>query len=118
MPTIPTSEVISGYEKLGIVGILLLVLFIGLLVIVWAVKQAQSTAAKFFEFVTHLTKALAQQAAAFERQHESQISLHERLDNLMSCTRSGCPVFEMRKKQHKDATRFENPPHDTATASH
>ena len=119
MPTLPSSEIISGYEKLGIVGILLLVLFIGLIVIVWAVRQLKSVAMDFFRFITLLTKAQAEQAAAFEQQHESQSSLHERLDGLMSCTRSGCPVFEMRKKQHKDATRYEDtPPHGTATTSH
>ncbi len=118
MNHVPSPEVISGYEKLGIVGILVFVLFIGLIVIVWAVKQLRSLAAQFFGFVTHQTAALTKFSAAHEEQQETQVRLHERMDSLFSCTRAGCPVFEMRKKQHKDAARATqenpvpaNPPH-------
>lgn len=100
---IPSPETISGYEKLGIIGILLLVLIVGLIVIVWAVKQLREVATNFFNFVTHQTKVLAEFKSAHEQQQDTQLTLHERLDDLFSCTRQGCPVFEMRKKQQKQA---------------
>ena len=106
MNPIPSAETIGGYEKLGIIGILLLVLCVGLVVIVYSVRQVKIIADQFFQFVTHLTKAQTEQAAAFDQQQEISTRLHERLDNLMSCTRSGCPVFIMRKQQQKDAVRF------------
>lgn len=105
MPPVPSPEVLSGYEKLGIIGILLLVLAVGLLVIAWAVRRFSTLAAQAFEFVREQTHALTSLRDAHEQQQETQERIHERLDGLMSCTRGGCPVFEMRKKQHKDAAR-------------
>ena len=90
--------------------ILVFVLFVGLGVIVWAVKQLKSVAQNFFNFVTHQTKVLSEFKAVTEEQQETQVHLHERMDSLFSCTRSGCPVFEMRKKQHKAAARAEENP--------
>lgn len=110
MPPIPSPETISGYEKLGIIGILLLVLIAGMIVIAWAVKQMRSVATQFFGFVTEQTKALTAFKSAHEEQQETQVRMHERLDNLFSCTRPGCPIFSMRKSQQKDASRFSESP--------
>lgn len=108
---VPSAETLSGYEKLGIIGILLLVLAVGIVVIGWAVRRFSRLASQAFEFVREQTHALTSLRDAHEKQQETQERLHERLDGLMSCTRRGCPVFEMRKKQHKDAARAaeENP---------
>lgn len=105
VPGIPSAETLAGYEKLGIVGILLLVLIIGLVVIIWAVRQLRSVSREFLGFVTEQTRTLTELRDAHEKQQETQERLHERLDTLLSCTRSGCPVFEMRKRQHRDAAR-------------
>jgi hypothetical protein len=104
MNPIPTPETLSGYEKLGTIGILLLVLAVGLAVITWAVRRFSQLAAQAFEFVQKQTEALTGVRDSIEQQHETQSRLHERLDALFSCTRAGCPVFEMRKKQQKDAS--------------
>lgn len=116
MNAIPSPEVLSGYEKLGIIGILLLVLSVGLVVIAWAVRRFSLLAAQAFEFVQKQTEALTGVKNAIEQQHETQIRLHERLDGLFSCARSGCPVFEMRKRQQKDVVRFSDP--DESPADH
>lgn len=120
MNTIPSPEVLSGYEKLGITGILLLVLSVGLVVIAWAVRRFSQLASQAFEFVQKQTEALTGVRNAIEQQHETQTRLHERLDGLFSCARSGCPVFEMRKQQHRDATRdlSRAPEQKTAPKSH
>ena len=102
---IPSPETLSGYEKLGTIGILLLVLATGMVVIVWAVRQLKVVARDFITFVTHQTTALTEVKEALEQQQETDTRLHERLDNLLSCTRDGCPVFRMRKQQQKDAAR-------------
>lgn len=113
MNGIPSAETLSNYEHLGIVGILLLVISIGLVVIVWAVKQLRALATNFFDFVTHQTQALTRFTESNETTQETQSRLHERMDHLFSCTRPGCPVFEMRKKQIKQAVKYE-PPGDVA----
>lgn len=105
MNNIPLPDVISGYEKLGIVGILVFVLFVGLIVIVWAVRQLKGVAKDFITYVTHQTTALTQVKESLDQQRDIDTRLHERLDNLLSCARSGCPVFEMRKKMQKEAAR-------------
>jgi len=105
MHTVPSPEVLSGYEKLGIIGILLHVLSVGLLVIGWAVRRVSLLASQAFEFVREQTHALTSLRDAHEKQQDTQDRLHERLDGLVSCTRGGCPVFEMRKKQQRDAAR-------------
>jgi hypothetical protein len=111
MTPIPSPETLSGYEKLGIIGILLLVLSTGLVVIVWAVRQLKVVARDFITFVTHQTAALTEVKVALEQQQETDLRLHERLDNLLSCTREGCPVFRMRQQQQRDAERApETPP--------
>jgi len=114
MNPIPSPEVLSGYEKLGIIGILLLVLSVGLVVIAWAVRRFSKLASQAFEFVQKQTEALTGVKNSIEQQHETQTRLHERLDGLFSCARSGCPVFEMRKRQQKDAVRFAEPDESTA----
>lgn len=114
MDTIPSAETLSAYEKLGNTGILLLVLAVGLVIIVWAVRRFSALAAQAFEFVQQQTHALTSLRDALGQQQETQERLHERLDVLMSCTRSGCPIFEMRKKQHKDSIRFQEPPPSSA----
>lgn len=110
MDTIPSAETIAGYEKLGIVGILLLVLVVGLVVIAWAVRRFSKLAAQAFEFVQQQTHALTTLRDAHEKQQDTQERLHERLDTLFSCTRPGCPIFVMRKQQQKDAVRSQEPP--------
>ncbi len=114
---VPSPETISGYEKLGIVGILLLVLIGGLIVIVWAVRELKGVATMVINAVTKHTVALTELKGAHEDQQETQNGLHQRLDGLMSCTRPGCPVFLMRKRQQKDAVRFDTPSSPTATTS-
>jgi Sec-independent protein translocase protein TatA len=111
MNPIPSPETLSGYERLGIIGILLLMLAVGLVVIGWAVRRFSRLASQAFDFVQQQTHALTSLRDSHEKQQETQERLHARLDALMSCTRSGCSVFEMRKKQHKDAARTseENP---------
>src|SRR6187401_797117 len=110
MAPIPSPEVLSGYEKLGIIGILLLVLSVGLAVITWAVRRFSQLAAQAFEFVQKQTEALTGVKDSIEQQHENQSRLHERLDGLFSCARTGCPVFEMRKRQQEDAHPAEPVP--------
>jgi len=91
------------------VGILLLVLAVGIVVIAWAVRRFSRLASQAFEFVQQQTSALTSLRDSHEKQQDTQERLHERLDLLLSCTRTGCPVFEMRRKQQKDAASGEHP---------
>lgn len=102
---VPSPETLSGYEKLGIIGILLLVICVGLVVIVWAVRQLRSVATAVLSFVTQITQALTEVKDSLDCQDDARTRLHERLDHVLSCTRSGCPLFNMRKAQQKDAAR-------------
>jgi Sec-independent protein translocase protein TatA len=102
---VPTPEALAGYDKLGITAVLIFVILTGLVVIVWAVKQLRSVAREFIAFVREITQALAEVQDAMDRQHEVAARLHERLDGLVSCTRKGCPVYDMRRKQQRDAAR-------------
>ena len=102
---VPTPEALAGYDKLGSTAVLVFVLMVGLAVIVWAVKQLRSVAREFIGFVREITKALAEVQDAMEQHHEVATRLHERLDGLVSCTRKGCPVYDMRRKQQRDAAR-------------
>lgn len=102
---VPTPESLAGYDKLGITAVLIFVIIVGLVVIVWAVRQLRAVGRDVIAFIREITQALAEVKDALEKQHEVATRLHERTDNLMSCTRKGCPVFEMRRKQQRDAAR-------------
>ena len=105
MHPLPTPEALSGYDRLGITAILVFVIIVGLVVIVWAVRQLRSVAREFLGFVTQQIEVMTSLKDGHDKQQQTQERLHERLDGLLSCTRAGCPVFEMRKRQHRDAAK-------------
>lgn len=93
---IPSAETIHGYEKLGIVGILLLVLII----LLWVVLNVGS---KIFgwvkEFGLKVLDQLNKQTLALENVKQSNASmevgqarLHARIDDTLRCPAPGCPL--------------------------
>lgn len=89
---IPSAQTFQNYERLGNVGILLLVLFVLLLV-----------GAKVFgwvkEFGQQVLSQLGKQTMALENVKHSNASmevnqsrLHERLDSLFRCPARPCPL--------------------------
>jgi len=89
---LPSAETFHSYEKLGSVGILLLILFVGLLV-----------GGKVFgwlkEFGQQVLAQLGKQTLALENVKQSNASmevnqsrLHERLDALFRCPARPCPL--------------------------
>ena len=100
---VPTPETLAGYDKLGATAVLVFVLLTGLIVIIWAVKQLRGVAREVIAFVREITRALAEVKDSLDKQHEVATRLHERIDGVVGCTRKGCPVYEMRRKQQRAA---------------
>ncbi len=93
---LPTAETIAGYEKLGIVGILLLVLVI----VLWAsLKVGINIFGWVKEFGIKVLDQLNKQTMALENVKQSNASmeigqtrLHARMDDVLRCPARPCPL--------------------------
>lgn len=97
MNQLPDPETISNYEKLGIVGILILVLIILLGVGTWLILTFRRALSQAISYVQAQTTALTATHAKLDNVEESQTRIHERMDQLFGCAKTGCPVLAMRR---------------------
>lgn len=93
---IPSASEIANYEKLGIVGILLLVLLIFLAV---GLKVGSNIFGWIREFGGKVLDQLNKQTLALENVKQSNASmevgqtrLHERMDHVLRCPARPCPL--------------------------
>jgi hypothetical protein len=103
---LPTSQTFAGYEKLGIVGILLVVLFVGLL-------MSNRIFGWIKEFGGNVLTQLGKQTVALENVKQSnasmeigQLRMHERMDMLLRCPAHPCPL---RPTDHVALARYAAP---------
>lgn len=105
---LPSAETLHSYEKLGIVGILLLVMLIGLMLVTWVFHKVFGKVFGWVkEFGGNVLEQLNKQTLALENVKQSNASmeinqarLHERLDTNLRCPLRPCP---MRPTDHVEA---------------
>ena len=93
---IPSPSTVQEYAKLDVPGILIFVLFIGLVIIIYAVRRFSVISDSALKFVEKQTEALTSVKDAVKEQIESQTRLHERIDTILTCPKAACPVMKMR----------------------
>lgn len=102
---IPNAQTFASYEKLGIVGILLVVLFVMLV-------MGNRIFGWIKEFGSNVLSQLAKQTVALENVKQSnasmeinQVRMHERFDMLLRCPAHPCPL---RPTDHVGLVRYPN----------
>lgn len=89
---IPSAESLQRYEKLGIIAILLLVLFIGLGVGAMVFGWVKEFGLKVLDQLTKQTLALENVKQSNASMEVGQARLHARLDENMRCPMRPCPM--------------------------
>ncbi len=107
---LPSAEKLAGYEHLGIVGILLLVLVVGIVLIAFIARRFSLLASRGFDFVQEQTKVLTEVRDSHEDLRTGINVLLARVDRLLECGKHDCPVRSLRMSQ-------PSPPGATETAS-
>ena len=96
LPSVPSAETLSGYERLGIVGILLLVLSVSLIVLFFLLRHFAKTGAEISQqhsaFVAKQTEILSGLTSAVNANTASANTLHGRIDRILECPLPKCPA--------------------------
>lgn len=94
----PTPEVLSGYDKLGIVAILIFVLLVGLFGFLklfnWLKSFGDKHLAGQVDVVQALTEVQGDQhslATGITELKQGQSELHRRIDSIYGCSKADCP---------------------------
>ncbi len=95
---IPSAETVASYERLGIVGILLLLLFVGLIVARSIMKFVKELIADQKELTAASVQAITKSTDAVEALRDSADTLHRRLDETLSCPKRECPIRRLEPK--------------------
>ena len=89
---LPTAKTFADYEKLSVVGILLLVLFVGLLVSNRIFGWVKEYGLKVLDQLNKQTMALENVKQSNASMELGQSRLHARLDDLLRCPARPCPL--------------------------
>lgn len=89
---IPPAEVFQSYEKLGIIGILLLLMFVGLLVGKTVFGWIKEYGGKVMDQLIKQTLALENVKNSNASMEINQARLHERMDAVLRCPARPCPL--------------------------
>lgn len=89
---IPSAETFMSYERLGIVGILLLVLLIALMVGNRVFGWVKEYGTKVLEQLNKQTMALENVKQSNASMEVGQMRLHARMDDILRCPARPCPL--------------------------